>query len=243
MPPSERPISPSDQAVAGGVAVPHHKGHRARLRQRFLQAGPDSLADYELLELVLFLAIPRRDVKPLAKDLLTRFGSLAGVLGADIPALSAVDGLSETAAVALKTVHAAAVRVTREAVSDAPVLSGWQALNDYVRTALAHEKREQFRVLFLDRKNRLIVDEAMATGTIDRVAVYPREVVRRALELDASAVILVHNHPSGDPRPSKGDIAMTRMVSDACDKLDITVHDHLVVGRSGNASFKTLGLL
>lgn len=236
-------MSPSDQAVTGGAAVPHHKGHRARLRRRFLQAGPDSLADYELLELVLFLAIPRRDVKPLAKDLLARFGSLAGVLGADIPALSAVDGLSETAAATLKTVHATAVRVTREAVRDAPVLSGWQALNDYVRTALAHEKREQFRVLFLDRKNRLIVDEAMATGTIDRVAVYPREVVRRALELDASAVILVHNHPSGDPRPSKGDIAMTRMVSDACDKLDITVHDHLVVGRSGNASFKTLGLL
>lgn len=220
----------------------HAAGHRQRLRERFLKAGADGVADYELLELLLYLAIPRRDVKPMAKDLIARFGSLGALLAADPGTLKAA-GLSEAVAATLLTVRAAALHMAKEGVENRPVLSNWQALLDYVRLGMAHDTRERFRVLFLDRKNVLIADEIQGEGTIDHTPVYPREVVRRALELGASAVILVHNHPSGDTKPSREDIAMTKEVADACLKLDIRVHDHLIVGKRGHASFKSLGLL
>lgn len=229
---------PSDIA-----SKPDHSGHRSRLRSRFLKGGGDALADYEMLELLLFMAIPRRDVKPLAKELLTRFGDFSGVISASPSELGKVKGMGEGAVVALKSVQTAAVRLAREQVMEKPVLSNWKALQDYVRAAMAHLKREQFRVLFLNRKNALIADEIQGEGTVDHTPVYTREVVKRALELGASAIILVHNHPSGDPKPSKGDIVMTREIIDACKKLDVAVHDHLVVGKSGTSSFKSLGLI
>ncbi|GHF31074.1 hypothetical protein GCM10017044_28130 [Kordiimonas sediminis] len=224
-------------------AVSHGAGHRQRLRNRFLKGGLDSVADYEVLEMLLFTAIPRRDVKPLAKQLIQAFGSLGGVLTADVTALRKMDGLGDAAIGAIKTVQAAAVLLAKSEMMDRPVVSNWKALLDYVRTRLVHEKREQFRVLFLDRKNTILADEKLGEGTVDHTPVYPREIVRRALELHASALILVHNHPSGDPSPSKADIAMTREVAEACKKLDIMVHDHVIVGRYGHTSFKSKGLL
>ena len=224
-------------------AKPHYLGHRDRLRERASAAGLGALPDYELLELYLFRSIPRGDIKPLAKRLLARFGSLSGVLGSAIEDLKAEAGVGEAVALDLKLLHEAAVRTARESVGKRPVISYWSALLAYVKTALAHEAREQFRVIFLDRKNQLIADEVMNRGTVDHAPVYPREVMRRALELSASAVILVHNHPSGDPTPSGADIDMTRQVVDAGRPLKIAVHDHLVVGRDGVASFKALGLL
>jgi DNA repair protein RadC len=224
-------------------ARPHHAGHRERLRQRALAGGLSALPDYELLELLLFRSIPRGDVKPLAKQLLARFGSLAAVLGAAREELATVRGVGEALALDLRLVQEAAVRTAREKVARRPVISSWQALLAYVKTALAHEAREQFRVLFLDKKNQLIADEALGRGTVDHAPVYPREVVRRALELSASAIILVHNHPSGDPAPSAADVDMTRQVVEAARALRIAVHDHLVVGRHGVASFKALDLL
>jgi DNA repair protein RadC len=221
---------------------PHYVGHRDRLRERALAGGLSALPDYELLELFLFRAIPRGDVKPLAKQLLTRFGSLAGVLGATSDELKTVKGVGDTLALDLKLLHETALRTAREAVGKRPVISSWSALLAYVKTALAHQAREQFRVLFLDKKNQLIADEIMNRGTVDHAPVYPREVMRRALELSASAVILVHNHPSGDPTPSGADIDMTRQVVDAGRSLRIAVHDHLIVGRDGVASLKALGL-
>jgi DNA repair protein RadC len=221
---------------------PHYAGHRDRLRERALAGGLAALPDYELLELHLFRSIPRGDVKPLAKQLLLRFGSLAGVLGATTDELKTVKGVGDALALDLKLLHEAALRIAREAVGKRPVISSWSALIAYVKTALAHEAREQFRVLFLDKKNQLIADEVMNRGTVDHAPVYPREVMRRALELSSSAVILVHNHPSGDPTPSSADIDMTRQVVDAGKSLRIAVHDHLVVGRDGVASLKALGL-
>ncbi len=202
-----------------------------------------SLPDYEMLELVLFLAKPRAEVKPLAKALITRFGSFADVISADAKELVAVKGVGENTAVALKTIRAAAIRLAREQVMNQPVISSWQKLLDYCRASLAFAKTEEFRVLFLDRKNVLIADEMQQTGTVDHTPVYPREVVKRALDLGASAIIMVHNHPSGDPTPSKGDIEMTKEVREACEKLGISLHDHLIIGKSGHASFKSLGLL
>jgi len=222
--------------------TPHFAGHRARLRERFLKARGD-LADYELIELLLFAAMPRRDVKPVAKALLKRFGSFAGVLNADVAAITQVAGMGEAAAVSLLAVREAAVRLLRDDVMDQPVLGNWQSLMDYVRAAMAHGKKEQFRVLFLNRKNALIADELQQEGTVDHTPVYPREVIKRALDLGASALILVHNHPSGDPTPSQADIDMTKELQGAGDKLGIRLHDHVVVSRSGNTSFKTLGLL
>ena len=222
---------------------PHYVGHRERLRERAAAGGLAALPDYELLELYLFRTIPRGDVKPLAKQLLLRFGSLGGVLGATSDELKSVKGVGETLALDLKLLHEASLRVALERVARRPVISSWSALLAYVKTALAHETREQFRVLFLDKKNQLIADEVMGRGTVDHAPVYPREVVRRALELSASAVILVHNHPSGDPTPSQADIDMTRQVVEASRALRIAVHDHLVVGRDGVASLKALGLL
>jgi len=222
---------------------PHYAGHRDRLRERALAGGLAALPDYELLELCLFRSIPRGDVKPLAKQLLARFGSLASVLGATPEELKTVKGVGDALALDLKLVHEAALRTAREQVGKRAVISSWSALLAYVKTALAHEAREQFRVLFLDKKNGLVADEIMGRGTVDHAPVYPREVVRRALELSASAVILVHNHPGGDPTPSQADIDMTRQVVEAGRALRITVHDHLVVGRDGVASFKALGLM
>jgi DNA repair protein RadC len=221
----------------------HHAGHRDRLRQRFLKSGADGLQDYELLEMVLFAAIPRRDVKPLAKQLLKQFGSLSAVLGASAADLQKMKGISENAAVLLKTVQALSLRTLRGEFEKKPVLASWQKLLDYCHVAMAHEKREHFRVLFLNRKNQLVADEVQQIGTVDHTPVYPREIVRRALELGATAMILVHNHPSGDPTPSDSDIAMTCEVVRAAAALDILVHDHLIISQSGHISFKSMGLL
>ena len=223
-------------------AKPHYAGHRERLRERALAGGFTALPDYEVLELFLFRSIPKKDVKPLAKQLLARFGSFSAVLGATPEELKTVKGVGDSLALDLKLLHETALRAAREQVGRRAVISSWSALLAYVKTALAHEAREQFRVLFLDKKNQLIADEVMNRGTVDHAPVYPREVVRRALELSASAVILVHNHPSGDPTPSAADIDMTRQVVDAGRSLRIAVHDHLIAGRDGVASLKALGL-
>ncbi|MBF0249520.1 MAG: DNA repair protein RadC [Alphaproteobacteria bacterium] len=225
------------------TAKPHYAGHRARLRERFLKSKGADLADYELIELLLFAAMPRRDVKPVAKALLARFGSFAGVMNADPAELQKVGGVGETAAVSLMAVRQAAERLLQDDVMNQPVLGNWQSLMDYLRVAMGRNKTEQFRVLFLNRKNVLIVDELQQEGTVDHTPVYPREVIKRALDLGASALILAHNHPSGDPKPSQADIEMTRELQAAGEKLGIQLHDHVVVSRSGTTSFKTLGLL
>lgn len=222
---------------------PHHLGHRDRLRTRFNEAGEDALPDYEVLELILFRSIPQRDVKPLAKDLIRTFGSFAEVLAAPRARLRDVNGLGEATVTDLKIVEGAARRLARGAVAKRPVLSSWSSVLEYCRTAMAFADVEQFRILFLDRKNALIADEVQQTGTIDHTPVYPREVVKRGLELAATAVILVHNHPSGDPTPSQADIAMTREIVSAAKPLGISVHDHIIVGRHGHASLKALHLI
>lgn len=221
----------------------HRHGHRERLRTRFLKGGPDALADYELLELLLMLAIPRRDVKPLAKQLITQFGSFASVLSAETEILLATKGLGETAVSAIKLAEASAHWLTRTQATDRPVLSNWKAVSDYLQSSMANLTREQFRLLFLDRGNRLLADEVLSDGTVDHTPVYPREVVRRALANNATALILVHNHPSGDVQPSPADIKMTQHLKEACMKIDIQIHDHVIVGKSGQASFRDLGLL
>lgn len=222
-------------------AKPHYHGHRERLRERF-RKGSDALPDYEMIELLLFHTIPRVDVKPLAKRLIEKFGNFAGVVSAPREVLLGA-GLKDNTIDMLKIVRESAVRLARQEVIDRPVLSSWQKVLDYCRARLAHEPTERFHLLFLDRKNVLIADEEQQRGTVDHTPVYPREVVRRALELGASAIILVHNHPSGDPTPSKADIAMTREVAKAAETLGVTVHDHIVIGRAGHASFKGMGLL
>lgn len=232
-----------DTLITIAKTEPHYAGHRDRLRQRFLKAGPESLADYEMLELLLFQAIPRRDVKPLAKDLIQRFGSFAAVLSASPKELAETADLSDSSIAVIKIVQAAALRLARAEVLSRPVLSSWRQLLDYCRSAMAREKTEQFRLLFLDRKNALLADEVQQRGTVDHTPVYPREVVKRALELGATALILVHNHPSGDPTPSRADIDMTKEVVKAAGALGITVHDHLIIGKNGEASFRSLGLL
>jgi len=224
-------------------APPHQLGHRERLRERFLDGGAGAMPDYELMELVLFAAIPRRDVKPLAKQLIARFGSFAEAIAAPRARLLELDGVGDAVVAQLKIVEAAALRLSRTAMLNRPALSSWAALIDYCTAAMARSPNEEFRILFLDRKNILIADEVQTRGTIDHTPVYPREIVKRALELGASAVILVHNHPSVDPTPSRADIEMTRDVAAAAKALHIAVHDHLVIGRSGHASFKSLGLL
>ncbi len=218
-------------------------GHRQRLRERFVNGGPEALPDYELLELVLFSAIPRRDTKPTAKRLLERFGSFAEVINAPPERLKEVKGVGDTAILQLKLVRAGALRLIQGGIMQRPVLASWTAVLDYCRAAMGFEAREQFRILFLDKKNRLIADEVQQEGTVDHTPVYIREVVKRALELSASAIILVHNHPSGDPTPSRADIDMTRQIADAARPLGITIHDHVIVGRQGHASFKGLRLL
>jgi DNA repair protein RadC len=224
------------------VTAAPHRGHRERLRERARAGGLSALPDYELLELYLFRSVPQKDTKDLAKRLIARFGSLSGVWAASLAELCTVKGVGEGVALDLRLAHEAALRMARATVEKRTVISSWSALVAYVRLALAHEPREQFRVLFLDRKNQLIADETLAQGTVDHAPVYPREVVRRALELSASAVILVHNHPSGDPTPSNADVETTRKVVEAGRSLGVVVHDHIVVGRDGVASLKALGL-
>jgi len=234
--------TPGSTPKAGGAA-PHYHGHRRRLRERFLKAGADALADYELLELLLFLVHARADVKPLAKRLIDRFGSFAEAITATPAMLKEVEGVGDTTVAALKTAEAAAIRMLRQRVMGQPVISSWQQLVDYCRASMAAAPVEQSRILFLDRKNRLIADELQQRGTVDHTPVYPREVLKRALELGASAIIMVHNHPSGDTTPSRADIDMTREVAKAAAALGLTLHDHVIVGRSGHTSLKNKGLI
>jgi DNA repair protein RadC len=223
--------------------APHYHGHRERLRGRFRDAGADALSDYEMLELVLFRAIPQRDVKPLAKELIEIFGSYAEVLAAPVQRLGEIKGLGDAAITELKVVQAAAARLLKGEVKKRPVLSSWSSVLDYCRGAMAFDDKEQFRILFLDKRNQLIADEVQQKGTVDHTPVYPREVVKRALELSATAIILVHNHPSGDPTPSRSDIVMTEAIVDVAKPLGILVHDHIIVGKEGHASLKGLKLI
>ena len=231
-----------DFAPAPAGAPPGVEGHRERLRARLLTAGPESLADHEMLEIVLF-ALPRRDTKPLARELIRRFGSFAAVIAAPPAELVQTDGLKKAGVAALKAVHAAALRLTRAETTERQVLNNWDRLMEYLNAVLARERVEQFRVLFLDTRNRLLADEAQSRGTVNHTPVYPREVVKRALELHATALILVHNHPSGDPTPSADDIAMTREIRDAARPLSVVLHDHVIVGNGRWLSFRREGLL
>jgi len=225
------------------AARPHWQGHRDRLRGKLIQRGPGALDDYELLETLLFAFIPRRDVKPIAKTLLQRFGSLSGVFAASPTDLTRIDGVGTTVAAYIQATRELGARTTREEIAGRSIISSWTALLAYVRGQLQHETREQFRVLFLDRKNQLIADELMGQGTVDHAPVYPREIARRALELSASALILVHNHPSGDPTPSRTDVDITREIVDALAPFEIRVHDHLIAAKHGVTSFKSEGLI
>ena len=218
-------------------------GHRGRLRKRFLEAGPGALADYEMLELLLFQAVPRRDTKPLAKALIAKFGSYRGVLRAEVDALLQVKGMGESGAVMFRAVADAAERLARQEVIGQPVLSSWEKVLDYLRISMADEDIERFRILFLDIKNTLIKDELQQRGTVNHTPVYPREVVKRALELGASALILVHNHPSGSAEPSRADIEMTNRIREVAGGMGVTLHDHIIIARAGTASFRSLGLL
>jgi len=231
----------ADDGLAEGM--PHYLGHRERLRERFLEAGPEAVTEYELLELVLFRAIPRRDVKPLAKALIAKFGSFGEVVSAPRQRLREIDGLGEAAIAEIKIVQAAAGRLARGQAKKRTVLSSWSAVLDYCRTTMAFSDKEQFRIIFLDKRNQIIADEVQQTGTVDHTPVYPREVVKRGLELSATALILVHNHPSGDPTPSRADIQMTQQIVEIAKPLGISVHDHIIVGKEGHASLKGLKLI
>jgi DNA repair protein RadC len=246
--PARKP-DPAPDPTAGPAAptpaaeTPHYHGHRERLRERFRSAGPDALSDYELLEMALFPALPRRDTKPLAKALLKKFGAFAEVVHAPEARLREVEGIGDAAIHQLKLIAAAATRVARGEVARRATLSSWNEVIDYCRVAMAFADKEQFRILFLDKRNQLIADEVQQRGTVDHTPVYPREVIKRALELSATAIILVHNHPSGDPSPSQADITMTRAIVDIAKPLGIAVHDHIIVGRKGHASLKGMKLI
>ena len=237
--PRKRPES--EEGLSEGT--PHYWGHRDRLRARFLEAGADALSDYELLELLLFRVLPRRDTKPIAKALIEAFGSLAEVMAAPDARLKKIDGFGDASLTEFKVIHAMVSRMLRSAVKKRPVLSSWSTVLEYCRTAQAFADREEFRVLFLDKRNQLIADEVQQTGTIDHTPVYPREIVKRALELASTAVILVHNHPSGDPTPSRADIQMTQQIISVAQPLGISVHDHIIVGKEGHASRKGMKLI
>jgi len=240
------PAGDEDEAIAAPLPakLPSYiADHRKRLRERFMGGGATAMPDYEMLELVLFRAIPRQDVKPLARQLLDTFGDFNRVISASPARLLMVKGVGDAVVLELKIIEASAQRLMRAKVMNRPILSSWDALVDYCHTAMSHRETEQFRILFLDRKNVLIADEEQAKGTVDHVPVYPREVVKRALELNASALILVHNHPSGDPTPSDADITMTAQVQDAAQVLGITLHDHLIIGKSRELSFRAQGYL
>jgi DNA repair protein RadC len=236
-------MSKKATGTEGLAEAPHYYGHRERLRTRFLEAGSGALSDYEMLELVLFRALPRRDVKPLAKKLIETFGSFNEAIAAPVTRLNEVKGLGEAAITELKIVQAAANRLAKGEAKRRTVLSSWSAVLDYCRAAMAYADKEQFRILFLDKRNQLIADEVQQTGTVDHTPVYPREVVKRALELSATAVVLVHNHPSGDPTPSRADIQMTQQIQEIAKPLGISLHDHIIVGKEGHASLKGLRLI
>jgi DNA repair protein RadC len=249
-PADERGFFAGQQPKRAGAAIAavqqddaHYHGHRDRLRTRYREHGDTALADYEILELLLFRLIPRRDTKPIAKALLERFGTLAGVFGASPALLQEVKGIGEAVAFDLKLISTVTHRTLKSGLKGKQVLASWSSVIDYCHAAMAHETREQFRILFLDKRNALIADEVQQTGTIDHTPVYPREVVKRALELSATALILVHNHPSGDPAPSRADIEMTRLIVDIAKPLEITVHDHIIIGKDGHASLKSLRLI
>ena len=231
---------PVDDRAASPMSA---EGHRTRMRARLLTAGPDAIADHELLEMMLFIALPRRDTKPIARALLTRFGSFANAISAPVPDLRTIEGLGDAGIAALKTIQAAALRLSRGEIQGKPVLNDWPRLMDYLSAVLSRERTEQFRVLFLDNRNRLLADEAQGSGTVNHTPVYPREVVKRALELHATAIILVHNHPSGDPEPSRDDIEMTRAIGQAAEALSVVLHDHVIIGNGRWFSFRTEGLL
>jgi DNA repair protein RadC len=231
--------TPPDQPAE----TPHYHGHRERLRERFYAAGPEALSDYELLEMALFPALPRRDTKPLAKALLKTFGSFAEVVHAPVARLREVDGIGEASINQIKLLAAAASRVAKGEIKRKIALSSWNDVIAYCRTGMAFADKEQFRLLFLDKRNQLIADEIQQTGTIDHTPVYPREVIKRALELSATALILVHNHPSGDPTPSQADIQMTKAIVQIATPLGISVHDHIIVGKNGHASLKGMKLI
>jgi len=232
-----------DLPPAPAPTAPGADGHRARMRDRLLTAGADSLADHEVLEMTLFLALPRRDTKSIARALLARFRSFAGCISATPHELREIEGLGDAGVAALKTVQAAALRLMRAELIDQPVLNSWQRLMDYLTAVLAREKIEHFRVLYLDTRNRLIADEGQGRGTVNMTPVYPREIVRRALELNATALILVHNHPSGDPTPSAQDITMTRAIRSAAEPLAVMLHDHVIIGNGRWVSLRKEGLL
>jgi len=239
-----KPADPSPDGLAESAAVDLRAGHRERVRERFAKVGGEAFTDAELLEAVLHLAIPRRDTKDLAKLLLKRFGSFSGVLSAPRERLEEFSGLGDTTITSLKIMQAAAQRFARDRVDrEQPILSSWSSLIDYCRSAMAFEDIEQFRILFLDKKNRLIADEVQQRGTVDHTPVYPREVIKRTLELSATALILVHNHPSGDPSPSTADVQMTRQIVEIAKPLGVTVHDHIIIGKSGHASMKGMKLI
>ena len=238
------PADTSDTRKPSGPAeAPHYHGHRERLRQRFRSVGADALSDYELLEMVLFRALPRGDVKPLAKSLIKKFGSFAETIHAPEARLREVDGLGDATITELKLIAAAASRIAKGQSQQRTLLSSWNDVIDYCRTSMAFADKEQFRVLFLDKRNQLIADELQQTGTVDHTPVYPREVIKRALELSATAILLVHNHPSGDPTPSQADVQMTKAIVDIASPLGISVHDHIIVGKNGHASMKGLRLI
>ena len=234
-----KPAASDDQPTE----EPHYHGHRERLRERFFNAGPEALSDYELLEMALFAAIPRRDTKPLAKELLKKFGSFTEVIHAPVTRLREVKGIGEACISQLKLLAAASSRAAKREIARKVALSSWNEVIDYCRSSMAFSDKEQFRLLFLDKRNQLIADEIQQTGTVDHTPVYPREVIKRALELSATALILVHNHPSGDPTPSNADIQMTKAIIDIASPLGISVHDHIIVGKNGHASLKGMRLI
>lgn len=236
-------MSEPHKKVEQKIEEPHYHGHRDRLRARFLENGPEALQDYELLELVLFMAIPRRDVKPLAKDLLKKFGDLPSLMNAPVEELLKIEGVSENTATAIKAITATANRMMKRELMAKPILNSWSRLMDYCVSTMAHETREHFRIIFLNKKNEMIADEIQGSGTVDHTPAYPREIMKRALELGATALILLHNHPSGDPKPSQADIDMTKLIIRAAEPFEITIHDHVIISRNGYTSFKNLGLI
>ncbi len=229
--------------MAGASALSDSAGHRSRLRARLIDSGGDALQDYELIEYLLALAIPRRDTKPLAKALLREFDGIGGLISADADALRRVEGVGETVVAALKIVQATSLRLLRSEIAERPVLGSWQALIDYLRADMGYITIERVRVLHLNGKNMLIRDEVVSEGSIDQASVHVREVIRRAIDLGSSSIILVHNHPSGDPTPSRADIALTREIIDSGKRLNVTVHDHVIIGATGHSSMRTLGLI
>lgn len=241
--PPKPPAPPEPPGFSEAPAKAHYHGHRDRLRQRFSESGPKALQDYELLELILFRLLPRRDTKPIAKAMIEKFGSFSEALGAPEHLLEEVDGLGPTAVTDLKVILAVAQRFAKDQIPDRPVLGSWSSLIDYCHSQMAFETREQFRILFLDKKNKLIADEVQQVGTVDHTPVYPREVIRRTLELSATALILVHNHPSGDPAPSSADVQMTKAIADVAKPLGITLHDHIIIGKTGHTSMRGMKLI